>query len=448
MSERTHETDATVDDWIGRESIPLSFEPAEAFNTSVDQMMAALGDTVELLGIGEPLHGGEDFLILRNRLFQRLIEAYGYTAIALESSFPKSYFVNEYILGRTSSPYETLIETGFSHRFGQLEANRELVEWMRTYNVDPSHPVKLHFYGFDSPTEMTGTDSPRQLLYLVLDYLAAFDQAIAQDYRQRIDSLLGEDAAWENPAAMMDAAQSIGLSSEANALRLETENLISELHIHRPEWIVQGGEDRYLEALQFAVEARQLLNYHAELARPAASEQRMIRCLGLRDAIMAHNLEYIVSRERSRGKVLAFAHNSHLQSGQAHWQLGTNHLVWWWPVGAHLDAMFGERYAVIGAALGVSAANGVGEPEAGTLEARLVVQSGDGRFIPTHKGRGLPMSEIESLPLRSGNQRNPSYFPLTRESLTDFDWLVMLNSTAFSRGWPPLAHGFIQEEEA
>jgi erythromycin esterase-like protein len=47
-------------------------------NNDVDTMMASLGDSVELLGFGEALHGGEDMLILRNRLFERLVTAHGY----------------------------------------------------------------------------------------------------------------------------------------------------------------------------------------------------------------------------------------------------------------------------------------------------------------------------------------------------------------------------------
>lgn len=47
-------------------------------------------DPVELLGFGEALHGGEDILIFRNRLFQRLVEVHGYSAIAIESSFPRA----------------------------------------------------------------------------------------------------------------------------------------------------------------------------------------------------------------------------------------------------------------------------------------------------------------------------------------------------------------------
>ncbi len=423
----------SLDDWIAHEATPFSVDSPRTFNAAVDTVIASLGDSLELLGFGEALHGGKDILILRNRLFQRLVEAHGYSAIAIESSFPKAHVVNEHIAGRGPASYEVLEDTGFSHGFGKLEANRELVEWMRRYNTDPSHRVKLQFYGFDSPTEMTGTDSPRQVLHFVLDYLASIDNTSSQEHRQRIDSLLGQDAAWENPAAMMDPTKSIGLSSEATALRIETEDLISELLARRPELVAKSDENRYLEVLQFASEARQLLNYHAELARQ--SDKRFVKLLGIRDALMADNLAYMMSRERGRGKVLAFAHNSHLQRGKSQWQLGTD-VYTWWPAGSHLNEMLG--YAVIGSAVGVSDANGIGQPEAGTLEARLTAVPGPARFIPTHKGQGLPTSEIAALPTRSGSMKNLTYFALTPQSFTDFDWLAVLDSTAYDRGGPPL----------
>jgi erythromycin esterase len=129
---------------------------------------------------------------------------------------------------------------------------RELVEWMRRYNADPSHRVKLQFYGFDSLTEMTDSDSPSQVLHFVLDYLASIDSASGQEFRERIDSLLGQDSDWENPAALIDPAQSVGLSPAATALRIETEELISELRARRPEWAPKSDESRYLEAAQYA----------------------------------------------------------------------------------------------------------------------------------------------------------------------------------------------------
>lgn len=432
---RPNPTHVTLDDWIASESTPFSVDSPKTFNAAVDKMITSLGDSVELLGIGEALHGGEDILILRNRLFQRLVEAHGYSAIAIESSFPRARVVNEYIAGRGSASYEAVQDIGFSHGFGRLDANRELVEWMRRYNADPSHRVKLQFYGFDSPTEMMGSDSPSQVLRFVLDYLASIDSASAQEHRERIDPLLGQDSNWENPAAMFDPTKSVGLSPEATALRIETEDLITELRLRCPELVAKSDKSRYLEAVQYASVSRQLLNYHATMARK--SDKRIIRLLGIRDALMADNLTYMVSHERGRGKVLAFAHNAHLQRGMTKMQFGTD-LCIWWPAGSHLNEMFGSRYAIIGTAVGVSDANGIGQPEAGTLEARLTAVPGPTLFIPTHKGQGLPTSEIVVLPTRSGSMKNPTYFALTSQCFTDFDWLAVLDSTAYIRGWPPL----------
>ena len=422
---------ATLDDWIAHEAIPCSLDSRSDFNAAVDTVIDSLDDAVEVLGFGEALHGGEELLFLRNHLFQRLVEAYGYSAIAIESSFPRGTIINEYVLGRSPASYEVVQDTGFSHGFGKFAANRELIEWMRHYNADPAHHKKLHFYGFDSPTDVPSTDSPRQTLHFVLDYLASIDDASAQEYRGRIDPLLGQDAAWENPAAMLDPTQAIGRSPESTALRIETEELISELCVRRPELIVKSDESRYLEAVHYAVMARQLLNYHAELARTSAKRQACL--LGIRAAMMADNLTYIVSREQGRGKVLAFAHNSHLKRGKVQWQWGSEAVIWW-PVGAHLHEMFGSRYVVIGSAVGESPANGIGQPEVGTLEARLTSAPGPVRLIPTHQGQGLPAEEIAALPLRSGSKKNGSYEPLGAQSFTDFDWFAVLDTTAYN-GW-------------
>ena len=78
------------------------------------------------------------------------------------------------------------------------------------------------------------------------------------------------------------------------------------------------------------------------------------------------------------------------------------------------------------------------QPEPGTLEALLTSLPESAVFIPTHQGEGLPISAIAALPARSGSTINPSYMSLTSESFTDFDWLVVLDSTAYTRGGPPL----------
>jgi len=351
-------THTTLEDWIRKEAIPFFFDSQEAQDASIDSVIASLS-SVELLGFGEALHGGEEILILRNRLFQRLVKKHGYAAIAIESSFPRARVVN--------------------------------------------------------------------------DYIASIDNISCEERRLRIDSLLGSDSDWENQEALADPAKAIGLTPAAIALRIETEDLITELRTRRPELSAKGGQDRYLEALQYAKVARELLNFHAAVAR----KPDYARLLEIRDALMADNLAYIVGRERSRGKVLAFAHNSHLQRGKAV-------LPWYtfWPAGSHLHEILGPRYAAVGTALGASDANGISRSEAGAIEARLAAGltalQAPALFISTHRSQGLLASEIASLKARSGSTKNPSYVPLTSQSFTDFDWLAVLDEVAYSRGGPKL----------
>ncbi|HEX8521942.1 MAG TPA: erythromycin esterase family protein [Tepidisphaeraceae bacterium] len=437
MSETTAQQ--TLDEWIAKDAVAFSLDEPHSFNSAVDRIVSALGDSVELLGFGEALHGGEEILLLRNRLFQRLVENHGYTAITIESSFPRGVAVDDYIGGRGAASYDAVAESGFSHGFGKLEANRELIEWMRVYNADAAHPLKLRFYGFDSPTEMMATDSPRQLLTFALDYLDRVSSPTAStgapQRRQRVQELLGSDADWENPAAMMDPSKSVGGSAAAISLRIEAEELIGHLHLRRPEFIRSSGRDDYLQALQHALVARQFLNYHATLAR--ATPERMMELLGIRDVIIGDNLVYAAERERGRGKVFAFGHNAHLKRGQMQWQLGP-HALAWWPGGAHASEMLRERYAVIGTGVGTSEQNGIVQPQANTLEALLAGAPGPVRFLPTRRGEHLFPNEIQKLNIRSTSPRNSTYFPFTSQSLTDFDALTLLDAVTYTRGGPAL----------
>ena len=419
---------------LNQEAISFSLDSSIGLNSAIDRLVCLLGQPVELLGLGEALHGGEEILELRNRLFQRLVERHGYSAIALESSFTRGHLVNEYVAGRGPSSYEAVEETGFSHGFGRLAANGELVEWMRGYNADPSHSIKLQFYGFDAPTEMSYADSPSRVLHLVLAWFSALDNARAYEYGERMKPLIGRDSDWEDPATLFDPAKSICLSAAAKQLRIEVEDLIAELLARRPELIAGSSIERYCEAVHYARLARWLLAYHAVMAEKGS--QRTSRLLGIRDACMAQNLAYISSCEHGRGRVLAYAHNSHLKKGKMRWQFG-DELFTWWPAGSHLKEIFGERYAVIGSAVGVSDENGITPPEAGSLEALLTAMPGPGRFVSTQQVQELSASQV-ALPVRSGSLKNPTYFPLTAQSLTDFDWLVALDRVRYSRGGPTL----------
>jgi erythromycin esterase len=434
------------DEWIAREAI--SFSSDADFDAAVDRMMESLGDQVSLLGFGEALHGGDEFLTLRNRFFQRLVEAHGYSAITLEITDTRARLVNDYIAGRGPATYEEIQDSGFSYGAGLYVANRELVEWMKRYNSDPAHTVRLSFYG-TLPSEQGETlESPRRALESVLTYLQSVDPAAAASHREIMEPLFGANADWEGPAAAMvaeimarilggadaqsenpapDAQHAFGISPRAQALRLAVENLAFELRLRQPELVAQSNRGSFNAALHDVAAARNLLVGHAALAR----RESIGALVSMRDAMAGEHMVYIAERE-GRGKVMVHLHNAHLR-------LTRTQLPWYefLPTGAHLDQLFGARFAVIGGALGTSEENFIGAPEAGSLEARLLARGGD-CFLPTWRARRLPDGALAALPVRT-RSAHPyvTYEPLTPQWLADLDGIAFLRSATHTRGFPP-----------
>jgi erythromycin esterase-like protein len=426
---------ATLDAWIARDAIPFTIDSPVSIDGAADRIVGSLGDSVELLGIGEALHGSEEILLVRNRLFQRLVKAHGYSAVVIEVTSPQARAIDDYVLGARQAE-DPAVQAWFGAGFGSLDANRELVEWIHDYNPDQAHAPKLHFYGFDLPLGQGGLASPSRVLDLVFGYLDSVDRASAKTHRERITPLVGDAAEWERPAAMFDPAQSIGLSAPAIELRIATLDLITELRVRRPELVGLSDRLAYADAVHHAELARKLLDAHAALARPGAYASM----LGIRDLIMADNLEHVLALERGRGKVLVFAASGHLKRGMMEWRLPPEPGVKkWWPAGTQLTQSLGPRYAVIGMALGVSDDNAIAAAEPDTLEARLSKVGGP-LFIPTHRGEAPPPAEVADIPIRSGSSLNPTYGQLTPENFADFEWLVFLDSTTYPRGALPLTN--------
>ena len=438
LKQRTGRDFASIDDWLEREA--MAFSSDADFNAAVDQMMAHLGDQVTLLGFGEPIHSGDEFLTVRNRLFRRLVEAHGFSAITLETNDMRARLVDAYVAGRGAGAYDEIKDSGFTLTIGGWDGNRELVEWMRQYNADRTHGVKLNFYG-TLPSDQETTKSPRQALEFALDYLSPLDAVAGAKYRDMIEPLLGPDSEWEESAAAIakeimtqvlagdradiPAGQEIGLSPRAQSLRLATDELAAELRFRRPELVARSDGDAFGEALRHLTVALNLLDLHAALAR----REPLDTLVSIRDAMAAEQLVYIAERERTRGRVLVYLHSIHLRRTRAK-------LPWYefWPTGAHLDQLLGERFAVIAGALGTSEANLVGAPEAGTLEARLLARNSD-VFVPTWRGRRLAPGALTALPVRTGSTRpDVPYTPLIAQSIADFDGIAFLRSVSYTRG--------------
>ncbi|MER5852620.1 erythromycin esterase family protein [Streptomyces sp. NPDC002012] len=317
-----------------------------------------------LLALGEPTHGEDTLLDLRNELFRQLVEQEGYRTIAIESDCMMGPVVDDYVTSGAGTPDEVM-EHGFSHGWGASAANRGLVRWMRAYNDGRPASECLRFAGFDGPLEITGAASPRQALTALHGYLSTrVDADLLPCTGETVDRLLGADDRWTNPAAMMDPARSVGQSAEARELRLLADDLVALLDAQTPHLITASSRDDWDRARLYGRTATGLLRYHFWMAD--TSPGRMTRLVGLRDQMMADNLLVVAGR----GPALVHAHNGHLQRDKSMMRMGDLPLEWW-SAGAIVSAHLGEGYGFLATALGTIRHQGVDTPPPDTVEGLL-----------------------------------------------------------------------------
>ncbi|MET9514740.1 erythromycin esterase family protein [Streptomyces sp. NPDC002994] len=328
-------------------------------------VMKLLPARPRLLALGEPTHGEDTLLDLRNELFRQLVEQEGYRTIAIESDCVMGLVVDDYVATGTGT-LDEVMERGFSHGFGASAANRELVRWMRAYNDGRAASERLRFAGFDGPLEITGAASPRHALSALHGYLSALvDADLLPCTAETLDRLLGADDRWTNPAAMMDPAESVGQSAEAKELRLLADDLVALLDAQTPHLITATSRDDWDRACLYGRAATGLLRYHFWMAD--TSPARMTRLIGLRDSMMADNLLAVAERNPT----LVHAHNSHLQRDKSTMRMWDQPLLEWWSAGALVNARLGKEYAFLATALGTIRHQGVDTPPPHTVEGLL-----------------------------------------------------------------------------
>ncbi|MFG1797227.1 erythromycin esterase family protein [Nocardia sp. NPDC049149] len=323
--------------------IALDLDAAHLGST-IGRFLYTLDQPPTLLGLGEPTHGVEAFLQLRNQLFRYLVEQHGYRSIAFESSCLAALVLDDYV--RTGAGSRTdVLATGFSHGLGDPPATRELISWIRDYNADRDPGAQIRCYGFDAPTEVEAAPSPRTTLLAAHAYLTRHLPAerVPHD-AHTLDTWLGDDAEWSNPAAMFDAAHSIGDTERARLLRLAADDILQRCTLEAPGLREVSSDNEFERAFLFARTAVGLLRYHAAMATPGS--ERFATLLALRDAIGADNLLAIARIEKHRGPCLVFAHNSHLQRAESAMSFAgaDQH---WWSAGALAASTLGTEYACI-----------------------------------------------------------------------------------------------------
>jgi erythromycin esterase-like protein len=280
--------------------------PITGAGADYEALFDRVGDRRFVL-IGEASHGTHDFYRERARITRRLIDEFGFTAVAVEADWPDAYRVNRYVMGLSSDLNADVALSDFRRFPAWMWRNRdvlEFVEWLRARNDAHRHQAtKARFYGLD-------LYSLRASMEAVVQYLDRVDPVAASRARQRyscFDHVGGEGQGYGYALAFSAA---LPCENEVVAQLIELRRR-SEAYLRRDGWV---AEDEFFFAEQNARVVRNAEEYYQQMYRAEVSSWN------LRDRHMAGTLDALVEHldgQLPRAKVVVWEHNSHIGDARA-----------------------------------------------------------------------------------------------------------------------------------
>jgi erythromycin esterase len=340
-----------VDTYSEQSDTDAVVECATRYATPIDEAAARLplADVVggaKAVALGEPTHGAHEPLQLRNLIVRDLVENLEFTAVALETSFAESQAINDFVThGSTTSQARTIARQNLSWGFGEYVENQELIDWLEHYNENPAHVRRVHFYGIDlSGSDRHGSFSAARIAVdHALDVLQAVEPGQVHKLRARLEPMLKlfSDKDYRRLAAGQDKALENGLKFIRDQLVDRNRELTARIPYDVYEWTLQN----------MAV-ARRLQEYFraAPPSSPAGDELGPDDYLQeeVRDAGMADNVEWMLSQEGARGRVIVFAHNGHVMNSPLLGGIWSTYRRAPRTMGQQLRTSLGSRLIIIG----------------------------------------------------------------------------------------------------
>ncbi len=286
--------------WIRQHALALqTVEPSRDRNDL--RALQTIVGSARVIGFAEGAHGTHEFLSLRNRIFQYLVEKKGVTAYTAETGFMEAVPVDDYVQGRGELTPE-LVRRVFSWSQVPMEENRRLIEWIRTYNARATTKRAVRFYGIDLSGCFAGRyPYARRVVDAALEYVESLDADEAQPLAQRLEPLLGRfnSSDYDQLSAL-----------ERDSLTVAIADLLGLFDRRRVEWAARTSILASERAYQYAVMARHLdANFRASGWGSGAGK---IGDMNQRDAAQADNLRWVLEREGPQGRIFVFEQAGHL----------------------------------------------------------------------------------------------------------------------------------------
>lgn len=296
---------ATRDDSVLTSALEEVVRPLTGASSDFDALLELVGDARIVL-IGEASHGTHEFYRQRALITRRLIEEKGFSAVAIEGDFPDAYRVNRYVRDQSADPDAEQSLSGFARFPTWMWRNSDVLDfigWLRSYNETRRRAEQAGFYGLDLYSLHASSEA-------VVAYLDEVAPEAAERARSRYACFRGLT---QEPQKYGQAV-SLGLTPECEEAVVKQ---LQELRESRDELLRGDGvfaeDELFFATTNAQVVANAERYYRAMMAGRTSS-------WNLRDTHMVDTLDTLIGhlvRQGTSGKVVVWAHNSHVGDSRA-----------------------------------------------------------------------------------------------------------------------------------
>jgi len=293
--------------WAKNHAFPLQNSDSAIGNVDLQPLKKMIGKS-RIVALGEPAHGFHETVAFRNRMFRFLVENCGFTTIVLEAGLGESRLAAEFVAGGGGTAE---IAAGKLTIGKPAPETIELLHWMKEYNGNPAHKVKVKIYGMDMQIMgFPGDTTPSHAaLDEALTYLSHVDPKLATNITSALSPYINR---------LSVAGYPLLSSEEHDRLSATLDDLITIFERQRIKFIANGSKESYEWAYRNAIVARQTDRMVRVLPadQPGKIPPEAWMAMNARDAAMAENVIWILNNQTYGGRVFVYAHNAHVKNAE------------------------------------------------------------------------------------------------------------------------------------
>jgi erythromycin esterase len=271
-----------LNDWL----FPLGASPMELTDNELsflDQLSFA-----KIVGLGEATHGTREFFQVKHRIFQYLVEHHNHKVFGFEADFAECIYLDNYVT-KGEGDLLDLMRTKMHFWTWRTEEVRELLEWMKNYNIGKNDKDKIHYFGFDCQCTDLHPDLMREFLEPLLPGF------------------------WETAAPILEQVQYLSSSDYKamskgtyNSINSQLESLEDQFAANKDQLVANSSASEYEITKQLFRTFRQafIVGYSN-----SGNSTEMTNC---RDRYMAENALWIADFFGQDTKITLWAHNGHV----------------------------------------------------------------------------------------------------------------------------------------